>query len=146
MPKDAHEAARLYAIAADQGSPVAQSNLGWCYQTGTGVPRNYQKAAELYSMSAAQCNGVGALNLALCLHYGQGICKDFRESVRQLRLATAEKSSGASEMLYKWTHTINYDTNDASYAEYSDQDESDGDDPMPDVHSEESSDEENAVV
>jgi len=34
LPKDDHEAARLYKLAADQGNANGQANLGFFYATG----------------------------------------------------------------------------------------------------------------
>jgi len=52
---DHAEAARLYALAAAQGSRHAQYNLACsCYRYGEGVPRNLAEAARLLRLSAAQ--------------------------------------------------------------------------------------------
>ena len=41
-------------MAADQGDPKAQNNLGVMYVTGRGVPRDYVEAAMWFQKAAAQ--------------------------------------------------------------------------------------------
>lgn len=119
----------MYSIAAYQGSSVAQSNLGWCYQTGSGVTKDTKKAAELYGHSSAQRNGIGALNFALCYRFAQGVTWDYREAVRQMRMAYAEKANGAREILHKWcgTNPDGYCVDATSDEDVDDEDEEDED-------------------
>ena len=42
--KDYKEAVRLYRLSAEQGDALAQSNLGFMYQQGHGVPQDYKEA------------------------------------------------------------------------------------------------------
>ena len=41
-------------LAADQGNGKAQTNLGWMYEMGKGVPRDTQKALSLYQLASDQ--------------------------------------------------------------------------------------------
>ena len=52
--KDEKEAVRLFKLAADQGYANAQSNLGLCYQHGTGVNKDEKEAVRLYKLAADQ--------------------------------------------------------------------------------------------
>ncbi|MEM8597177.1 MAG: tetratricopeptide repeat protein, partial [Pseudomonadota bacterium] len=46
------EAARWYALAADQGNTRAMVNLAALYESGTGVPQDRDRAVELYAEAA----------------------------------------------------------------------------------------------
>ena len=37
--------------AMEQGEAAAQNNLGFCYEDGRGVPRDYEEAARWYEMA-----------------------------------------------------------------------------------------------
>ena len=54
MPQDYVEAARLYRLAAAQGSVVAHYFIGLLYHEGKGVPQDYVEAARLYRLAANQ--------------------------------------------------------------------------------------------
>ena len=45
------EAAKWYRKAAEQGQVDAQYNLGWMYEEGSGVKRNYVQAYKWFSLS-----------------------------------------------------------------------------------------------
>jgi TPR repeat protein len=53
-PKDEVEARRLYGLAAAQGLPKAQNNLGLMHKEGRGGPKNEAEARRLYGLAAAQ--------------------------------------------------------------------------------------------
>jgi uncharacterized protein len=44
----------LWRPLADQGNVRAQTYMGFMYEDGRGVPRDYQKAMEWYRLAAAQ--------------------------------------------------------------------------------------------
>jgi hypothetical protein len=48
VPRDYTEAVKWYRLAAQQGDPDAQLNLGKMYELGNGVPRDYIQAYALY--------------------------------------------------------------------------------------------------
>jgi hypothetical protein len=52
--QDEREAVRWYRKAADQGVAAAQSFLGFCYVTGTGVEKDRRKAVRWYRKAANQ--------------------------------------------------------------------------------------------
>ena len=41
-------------MAAAKGSSTAQSNLGWLYEQGRGVAKDYAEARKWYRMAAEQ--------------------------------------------------------------------------------------------
>jgi TPR repeat protein len=46
--QDDAEAALLWRLAADQGDPEAQKNLGSMYRDGWGVAQDHEEAVRLY--------------------------------------------------------------------------------------------------
>ena len=50
---------------AEAGDSQAQCNLGWCYETGTGVEKDEKKAVRWYTKSAEQ--GVAGARTLLAL-------------------------------------------------------------------------------
>ena len=57
------EAAKWYAMAAEQGYADAEYRLGICYEEGRGVPINQKKAVQLYTMAAEHGNENALLKL-----------------------------------------------------------------------------------
>jgi TPR repeat protein len=54
VPRDYAEALKWYRLAADQGDPHAQYNVGFLYFKGEGVPRDCVRAYMWWTLSAAQ--------------------------------------------------------------------------------------------
>ena len=54
MPEDDAEALKWTRLAAGQGNASAQTNLGWMYLNGKGVPEDYVLAYHWYNLAAAQ--------------------------------------------------------------------------------------------
>ena len=50
-------ALQLYTPLAAQGNAAAQNNLGWMYENGQGVPKDYDEAVKWYrSRLTGKCN------------------------------------------------------------------------------------------
>ena len=47
-------AAKYYKLAAEQGHPFAQTNLGVCYRNGWGVQQSDSQAVHWYEKAAEQ--------------------------------------------------------------------------------------------
>jgi TPR repeat protein len=56
VPQDYAEAVRWYRLAAEQGSAVAQSHLGFMYAVGDGVPKDLVYSYMWLDLSAAHGN------------------------------------------------------------------------------------------
>jgi hypothetical protein len=50
-PQDYREAVEWYRLAAEQGNPDGQNNLGFMYDNGQGVPRDYVQAHMWYNLA-----------------------------------------------------------------------------------------------
>ena len=92
---DAPEAARLYRLAADRGSALAQNNLGAMYASGEGrLPRNEREAERLYRQAADQGFPSGQANLGVLYAGGRaGLARDEREAVRLWKLAAEQEDA-----------------------------------------------------
>lgn len=55
IQQDYERAAKWYRLAALQGHPQAQANLGLLYAAGEGVPQDYAEAFRWSRMAAHQC-------------------------------------------------------------------------------------------
>ena len=54
---------RWYRLSAEQGNPTAQNNLGFCYESGSGVDQSEEEAIKWYKLSAKQGNEGAIANL-----------------------------------------------------------------------------------
>jgi hypothetical protein len=82
-------AARSLQFEAERGRPLAQTYLGFMYQTGRGVPQNFEFAAHWYRRAAE--HGVPAAQYLLAMLYdkGFGVPQDWVEAEVWLDLAAA---------------------------------------------------------
>ena len=87
---DPEEAARWYALAAEQGVSEAQNNLGVMYKEGQGVSLDYAEAARWFMKAAEQDNTLSQLNLGWLYHAGKGVRQD-ADSARYWYMQAAEK-------------------------------------------------------
>lgn len=69
-------ATKLYKAAAKRGHPKAQNWLGYAYQHGHGVIKNYSTAADWYKNAANQGLAEAQNNLALLYLVGNGVEQD----------------------------------------------------------------------
>jgi len=67
--------ASQYVAGAARGEPEALCNLGWCYDTGEGVPQSYERAAELYKQAAAKGHADAQYSLGGLFYNGEGVPK-----------------------------------------------------------------------
>lgn len=84
---DYKAARRLVTPLAEQGSPKAQSLLGYMHDRGQGVPQDFAEAAEWYRKAAEQGYAPAQHNLGSMYDKGQGVPQDFAEAVRWYRKA-----------------------------------------------------------
>jgi TPR repeat protein len=82
---------------AEQGSPVAQTYLGYMYQYGLGVPRDYVLAASWLHQAAEQGEPTGQYLLGLLFDKGYGVPQDWVEAEVWLNLAAAQAGGKRQE-------------------------------------------------
>jgi uncharacterized protein len=90
-------AAQNFFPLAEQGDPAAQRYLGFMFETGRGVPRNYTEAAMWYRRAAEQGDSLAQYSLGLLYDKGQGVPQDIVEANKWLNLSTAAAPRGARE-------------------------------------------------
>jgi TPR repeat protein len=90
-------AAQNFFPLAEQGHPAAQSYLGFMFETGRGVPRNYTEAAMWYRRAAEQGDSLAQYSLGLLYDKGQGVPQDIVEANKWLNLSTAASPRRARE-------------------------------------------------
>jgi TPR repeat protein len=81
---------RLWQPLAMKGDASAQANLGYMYENGQGVPRDYQQAVMWYRKSAQQGHAKGQLNLGYMYEMGQGVPLDYPQAAEWYRKAAQQ--------------------------------------------------------
>ncbi|HXO71387.1 MAG TPA: tetratricopeptide repeat protein [Bradyrhizobium sp.] len=90
-------AAQNFFPLAEQGAPAAQTYLGFMFETGRGVPRNYTEAAMWYRRAAEQGDSLAQYSLGLLYDKGQGVPQDIVEANKWLNLSAASAPRGARD-------------------------------------------------
>ena len=100
---DQKTAAQLYRAAADEGYPLAQTNLGVMYEGGQGgLAKSDRDAEKLYRLAADQGFPAGQASLGTFYVSGRGgLRRDDREAVRLFRLAADSGNAQAQNNLGK---------------------------------------------
>jgi uncharacterized protein len=93
-------AAPLLRIAAEGGSPIAQTYLGHMYEEGLGVPKNYVAAAGWLQLAAVQGEPTAQFLLGLLFNKGFGVPEDWVQAEVWLNLATSHAAPGQRDY---WT-------------------------------------------
>lgn len=88
--RDYVRAAPLLLEAARDGSPVAQTYLGYMYQMGRGVPQDYGAAAGWFQLAAQQGAPEAQFLLGLLFDKGFGVPQDWVTAEAWLILAAAQ--------------------------------------------------------
>jgi len=93
------EGVRWWRMAAADGDPVAQTNLGVAYASGRGVEPDYAQALEWYRRAAAQGHAAAQFGLGLMYERGEGVASDTVEARRWYELAASGGDERARERL-----------------------------------------------
>jgi uncharacterized protein len=93
--KDYAAALKVFRPLANQGNPVAQSYVGFLYETGKGVPQDHGEAIRWYRLAAEQGNTTAQYNLGGMYENSQGIRQDDAEAIRWYRKAAEQGYSDA---------------------------------------------------
>jgi hypothetical protein len=80
-------ALRMWRPLADQGSAIAQFNLGLMYENGQAVPRDYAAAANWYRKAVDQGNASAQANLGFMYANGEGVPRDYAAAASWYRKA-----------------------------------------------------------
>jgi TPR repeat protein len=92
-------ALREWTPLAKQGNANAQTNLGWMYNNGKGVPQDYKTAVKWYRLAAEQGVAVAQYNLGFMYDQGLGVPQDYKTAVKWYRLAAEQGDADAQKNL-----------------------------------------------
>ncbi|HNT52709.1 MAG TPA: tetratricopeptide repeat protein, partial [Candidatus Syntrophosphaera sp.] len=81
------------------GDPVAQNDLGQCYEKGKGVTADAEEAIRWYQLAADKGHMDGQYNLGRMLYHGTDPGQDNAEAVVWLRKAAEQGHSDAQNYL-----------------------------------------------
>lgn len=81
--------------AAEQGSAIAQFNLGHAYDFGQGVPQDYTKSVRWYRKAAEQGNAAAQASIGYAYGFGHGVKQDYAEAARWYFKAAEQGSATA---------------------------------------------------
>ncbi len=77
----------LFQQSAKQGSGEAMTYLGYMYEAGLGVKRDYAEAVRWYRKAADAGDATGMANLGYMYQMGRGVTGDYTEAARWYRKA-----------------------------------------------------------
>ena len=81
--------------AADPPDALAQFRIGYAYERGDGMPKDYAEAMRLYRLSAAQGNSVAQFRIGYLYERGLGVVRDYAEAMRDYRVSAAQGNAVA---------------------------------------------------
>jgi hypothetical protein len=81
---------QFYQLAAAQGSALAQTASGICYEEGQGVKIDFTAAELWYRHAAEQGYPEAQANLGAMFYHGKGVAQSHEEAVQWYRLAAAQ--------------------------------------------------------
>ena len=91
--------------STEQHYAPAQCTLGYLYEKGLGLHRDYAKAAENYRAAALQGDSIAQNNLGYLYYTGHGVHKDSRASFKWYRAAAEHGDpTGESNLGYLYYH------------------------------------------
>ena len=82
---------------AEQGHALAQSNLGFMYNKGQGVPQDYQEAVKWYRLAAEQGDASAQGSLGLMYGTGKGVPQDYLLAHMWVNMAAAQGNEAGSK-------------------------------------------------
>ena len=92
---DYQTALNILKPRAEQGLAIAQSALGWMYQSGQGVAQDYKAAVKWYTLAAEQGLASAQYNLGVMYQSGQGVAQDYKTAVKWYQLAAEQGDADA---------------------------------------------------
>ena len=88
-------------LDAEQGYALAQSNLGWMYANGEGVPQNYKTAIKWFTLAAEQGFAVAQNNLGWMYYNGDGVPQNDKTALKWYTLAAEQGDALAQSQVEK---------------------------------------------
>lgn len=111
--KDYHvDMISYYQKSAEQGNPVACNTLGYRYEMGDGVKRDYRKAMEWYKKAAAQNHASAKFNIGNLYYAGMGVEQDYQKAMEWYLKASNQNNVAAQAFvgyLYEYGEGVKQD-------------------------------------
>jgi TPR repeat protein len=100
------EAVRWFKMAAEQGDPAGEADLGFMYDAGRGgLAQDYAEAVRWYKKAAEQGNASGEGNLGFMYGHGRGVTQSDTEAVRWYKKAAEQgNASGEGNLGFMYEH------------------------------------------
>ena len=92
---DYRTAIREWEPLAEDGSAIAQSNLGLVYRLGQSVDKNIVTAIKWYTLAAEQGYAEAQSSLGLMYLNGEGVLRDFQKALKWYTLAAEQGDADA---------------------------------------------------
>ena len=93
------EAFSCFLKSAKEGEPWGICNLGWCYETGTGVEQDERQAVWLYKQAAELSYMPAYCNLGWCYEHGIGVAVDMELAVEAYKKAAEDDFARGQRLL-----------------------------------------------
>jgi tetratricopeptide (TPR) repeat protein len=90
---------RIIRPLAEQGDAVVQRKLGYFYETGTCVPKNYAEAMKWYRKAADQGDATAQYDIGVMYYNGEGVPRDYAEAMKWFREAADQGSPHAQHAI-----------------------------------------------
>ncbi len=90
--RDFKQSAYWFEMAAKQGDPQAQMQIGYFYDAGIGVPRDPELAAHWYQLAASGGLATAKVNLGILYFWGMGVKKNEQLAIQLFREAAKHRS------------------------------------------------------
>ena len=87
---DYETALREWVPLAEQGDINAQTNLGFMYSEGQGVPQDYNTAVKWYTLAAEQGGMDAQTSLGWMYKMGDGVPQDYKTAAKWYTLAAEQ--------------------------------------------------------
>lgn len=103
--RDAYEngdyaaALREFKLLAEQGSSIAQFNLGRMYRNGEGVTKNYHEAFKWFTLSAENGDASAQDSLGIMYYWGESVPQDYQKSFKWTALSAEQGYASAQNNL-----------------------------------------------
>ena len=102
-------AAKWCRVAAEQGDPVGQGELGALYERGEGVPTNPDEAFRLINLAAEAHYREAQVSLSRLYRLGIGVDKDNVAAYMWADIAVQHPSGGSGNARDNWSLTLSRD-------------------------------------
>jgi TPR repeat protein len=97
-------AMRSYELSSNL-SAAGSARVGWCWQTGKGVPIDFTVAAEFFKKAVDLNDRWSANSFGCCLECGKGVDTDMELTVRYYRKAMSQSDR---DVMYNFARCLEY--------------------------------------